>query len=264
MNLLFAIDQSCVSLMKTCLHSIVRNGNVDDLNVYVLHRSLSDEHQKELMSCFRQFNWSFITVPAELFAGFPVFKRYPEEIYYRLAASELLPRHLNKILYLDADTVVINPLNSLYETDMNNAIFAGCSNTNDLLTWFNQIRVGVVPDKKTPYLNTGVLLINLQKMREIVSLKDIQMYARSHRWQLWLPDQDIIMALYGRWCVVKDAMIYNLSDRMFMLYNAHPKTEERDLIWVEHNTVVIHYLGRNKPWKKGYQGVLGVFYYQYL
>jgi lipopolysaccharide biosynthesis glycosyltransferase len=33
--------------------------------------------------------------------------------------------------------------------------------------------------------------------------------------------------------------------------------------WIAHNTSIIHYCGRNKPWKSNYRGDLGVFYYYY-
>ena len=39
-----------------------------------------------------------------------------------------------------------------------------------------------------------------------------------------------------------------------------PFEKKLNLDWVRENSVVIHYCGRNKPWKSGYVGVLGVFY----
>jgi lipopolysaccharide biosynthesis glycosyltransferase len=32
------------------------------------------------------------------------------------------------------------------------------------------------------------------------------------------------------------------------------------LDWVRKHSVIIHYCGRNKPWKENYIGVLNVFY----
>lgn len=53
----------------------------------------------------------------QMFEKAPVSKRYPQEMYYRLLAPHLLPEPLEKILYLDPDILVINPLRSLWETD---------------------------------------------------------------------------------------------------------------------------------------------------
>ena len=38
---------------------------------------------------------------------------------------------------------------------------------------------------------------------------------------------------------------------------------EMDLEWVTENSRIIHYCGRNKPWKENYRGELDVFYHQY-
>lgn len=39
-----------------------------------------------------------------------------------------------------------------------------------------------------------------------------------------------------------------------------PFEKELDMDWVRKNSVIIHYCGRNKPWKSNYVGQLGRFY----
>lgn len=36
------------------------------------------------------------------------------------------------------------------------------------------------------------------------------------------------------------------------------------LDWIRQNTVIVHYYGKNKPWKKDYKGFLDVFYHETL
>ena len=36
-----------------------------------------------------------------------------------------------------------------------------------------------------------------------------------------------------------------------------------DLNWVEKNNFIIHYLGKNKPWKDNYKGILEDYYKRY-
>lgn len=33
--------------------------------------------------------------------------------------------------------------------------------------------------------------------------------------------------------------------------------------WIKENSVIIHYCGKNKPWKKNYKGSLNEFYNYY-
>ncbi len=55
---------------------------------------------------------------------------------------------------------------------------------------------------------------------------------------------------------------YNMTERLFM---RHAPFEKRlTLAWIRRNCVIIHYCGKNKPWKDHYRGVLDVFYREAL
>lgn len=259
MNLLFSINQKAVPLLLSCMRSILRSGGGAPYEAYVLHSDLDEAAQASIIETFPEgVAFHFLDVDPELFAGFPETSRYPQQIYYRIVAPLLLPAALDRILYLDVDLVVINPLGPLYEMDFEGAYYIACTHTPELLTKFNQTRLGV--GKEVPYINTGVLLFNLPALREHLSMDDVRDYAERKRRALILPDQDILTGLYGGKIKLADTMRYNLSDRILAFYNADPKRPTRNLAWVRRNTAIIHYCGRNKPWKEGYIGLLGVFY----
>lgn len=258
-NLLFCVNQKMLGLMSACLKSLLRSGGYGYYDVFVLHSDLEESIQRAMELDFQErVTFHFLQVPEELFADFPETARYPRQIYYRLAAPLLLPRELDRILYLDVDVVVINSLRPFYEVDFESSYFVGCTHTRELLTKLNQARLQ--SDKAVAYINTGVLLMNLNVLRQVIRLEEISAYVREHEKALILPDQDILTALYGDKIKLADSLRYNLSDRVLNFYNgSHPK-EKRDVNWVRRNTAIIHYCGRNKPWNEGYTGTLGVFY----
>ena len=102
--------------------------------------------------------------------------------------------------------------------------------------------------------------MELNGLRQTIDLSAVRQYALEHFDALLLPDQDILTALYGSRVKVIDSQLYNLSDRILAFYNANPLHPHHSLEWVRQNTVIIHYCGRNKPWKPGYVGILDVFY----
>lgn len=261
MNLLFAINAGYVTEFLNCCKSIMKNGGESHYDAYILHSDLDGELQEAIAASVAPcITCYFVHLPPSLFDGFPESKRYPRQIYYRIAAPLLLPEHLDRVLYLDADLVVINPLRQLYETDFEGKSFAACSHTKKFLTKMNQLRLGIDLDKDVTYINTGVLLFNLTVLRQTLRLADIRAYADRRKQVFILPDQDILTALYGDQVKALDTMRYNLSDRVFTLYNADPTHDRRGLNWVRENTVIVHYCGKSKPWKDGYNGTLGVFY----
>ena len=258
-NLLFCVNQKMLGLMSACLKSLLRSGGYGYYDVFVLHSDLEESIQRAMERDFQErVTFHFLQVPEELFADFPETARYPRQIYYRLAAPLLLPRELDRILYLAVDVVVINSLRTFYEMDFESSYFVGCTHTREFLTKLNQARLQ--SDKAVAYISTGVLLMNLNVLRQVIRLEEISAYVREHEKALILPDQDILTALYGDKIKLADSLRYNLSDRVLNFYNgSHPK-EKRDVNWVRRNTAIIHYCGRNKPWNEGYTGTLGVFY----
>ena len=262
MNLLFSINRKFVPLWAQCMATILRYGGADRYDLYVLHSDLTPSDQAEMQKVLRPADsCTLIQVPAELFQGFPVSGRYPLQIYYRLAAPLLLPPEMDRILYLDVDTVILNSLEPLYTSDFGGSAFMACSHTRKLMDEVNRARLGL--EERVPYLNSGVLLMNLDQLRQMVRLEDIRDYAEQYRRRLILPDQDILTALFGSHALVLDSRIYNMTDRLFLRCGATPGMK-LTLDWVRRNTVVVHYLGKPKPWQKNYIGPLGVFYREEL
>lgn len=261
MNLLFAISKNYTELFLNCIRSIEKNGGAEAYDAYILHSDLGQEEQAQLQAgTGAAVRCHFVTVDPAMFDGFPETRRYPRQIYYRLAAPRLLPQQLDRVLYLDVDTVIINPLTPLYQMPFDGAYYMACSHTNHLLDKINQARLGM--EEEVPYVNTGVLLMNLEALRGVLDMDRIRTYANEYKHALILPDQDILTALYGDRVKLLDSMVYNLSDRILALHNADPKTDWVDLDWVRRNSVIIHYFGKNKPWKGEYLGVLDVFYHE--
>lgn len=265
MNLLFAVDKNGISLIRNCLWSIVKNGGATQYDVYIIHSDLLDEDKKKLcLNLPKAIKCYYILIPQDMFSDFPVTKRYPQQIYYRLVAPFLLPESLDRILYLDIDTIVINSLETLYKNDFGDAWFMACTHTRAFLTKLNLLRLGMDLSRDVPYINTGVLMMNLPLLRNHLDMNAIRNFVENKQNVLTLPDQDILTALYGDKVKLLDSMIYNLSDRTLNFYNTDPKNEKVDLEWVRNNSVIIHYFGKNKPWKEGYIGRLGVFYQEIL
>ena len=79
----------------------------------------------------------------------------------RLLVDKLLPDDIDRILYLDGDTLVLGSLESLWKLDMGNrSIGMGPESTVDAA------RRGFLGLDKQMYCNAGVLLIDLQRWRE--------------------------------------------------------------------------------------------------
>lgn len=247
------LRQLCIMLTSALL------SNPDVIfHVYVLHTSLSDEDLAEIHQLLPSPHvLSPIRIDNTDFSDAPTTGRYPTEMYYRIFAAQYLPEELDRILYLDPDIVVRGTLQGLYNTPMEGSLFAAASHVGTFMTHVNSLRLDSGYEK-SPYINSGVMLLNLKRLRQEQNKQQVFAYIEEHKSRLILPDQDIISGLYGAEITLIDPCRYNMTERLFAL---HPEAKSwLNLDWVKEHAVIVHYCGRNKPWKPGYVGALGAFY----
>lgn len=94
----------------------------------------------------------------------------------RLALTKILPQH-DLVLYLDVDTIVRRDISALWRIDMLGYYFAGVTDIYQ-------------PVKGWPYINAGVMLMNLKELRED-GMDDKLIQAVNTRWYKW-NEQDAI------------------------------------------------------------------------
>ena len=262
-NLLYSIDDGYVDQFKTTLYSIVKNASRKDFRVYILQKPLLKRHEEIVQFCQKLgISYKPVVIEEKAFDMAPTTDRYPETIYYRLLAHEYLPEELDKILYMDADILCINDLVPLYEMNLGDKLYAAASHTedSDITDAINRLRLGNYESKS--YFNSGVLLMNLTAIRRVVKREDIMAYISEKSNRLFLPDQDVLTALYGHEIELIPDEIYNYDTRYFLLYAAKSRAEH-GLDWVMAHTVFLHFCGRDKPWKKAYLGKFGSLYKHY-
>lgn len=264
MNILLAINNNYVEQTITLLSSIKENHTRDKINIFILNKDLKQKEKNKIKTCFNNTNIyiKFITINDNEINNFPVLeKRYPVEIYFRLFATKYLPKNIDRILYMDVDTIVINPLEDFYNMDFDGNLFIGATHVNNFFKKFNQLRLKLPKD--SDYINSGVLLMNIKQLRNVDIENDVKQYIKNNKGKLLLPDQDLLNALYGNRIKLVSYLKYNLGDKTIKQYNRFNK-EKIDIDWIKKNTVIIHYYGRNKPWNKNYKGMLDSFYNYYL
>lgn len=261
-KLLCALDANYLPQLRVLLTSIRLNNPGETFGLYLMHSGLPECELEGLERWCGEAGWEFhsVSVDAALFDGAPVTAQYPREMYYRLLAGQMLPDSLSRVLYLDPDILVINPLRELWETDMQGNMFAAAAHTGktELANNVNRIRLGTDHD----YYNSGVLLIDLERCRSEVSPDELFAFVREHRRELVMPDQDLLNAVYGDSILPLDDALWNYDARNFNNYVLR-STGGQDMSWVMENTAILHFCGKAKPWKPNYIYRFGVLYRHY-
>lgn len=261
-HILVTLDRNYLKVLSVMLYSLSQSDPEGAYTVYVVNNTLTEEDFASLSALLPRTELVNVQVPEDLLQNAPVSDRYPTEMYYRLFAARYLPQQLERILYLDPDLVVLHSLRSLYQIDFDGKLFAAASHIESrTFRELNRRRLHLSEHAK--YLNSGVMMMNLALLRK-ESPQTIIDYIQSHKATLLLPDQDVLNALYADRTVPLDPLVYNLGEKYLRLKNLHlPPAEKLTLDWVRSNTAIVHYYGRNKPWKEHYRGSLGIFYHEW-
>ena len=262
-RILITADENYIPPLKVLLTSLRISNPQDEITTYLMHRSIPEEKQKELMRLCEKLRLVFIPIKVgeKIFSQAPVMKQYPREMYFRLLAPHFLPSDIRRVLYLDPDTLIINPLRPLWETDMKGCLFAAAAHTGstEVANHINRIRLKT----KHNYFNSGVLLIDLSLGRRQIKADEIFRFIADHKGTLILPDQDVLNILYGSMTLEIDDYLWNYDAQKYANYFIR-SAGKANTEWVMQNTAILHFCGKAKPWNKGYPYRFGTLYRHYM
>lgn len=108
-------------------------------------------------------------------------------VLVRLLLDRYLPENVERVLYLDGDTIATDSLKELWQTDLSGYVLGGCIEATVDQKQKKNLGMEIIP-----YINAGVLLIDLKKWREEQIGRKILEYYRSHDGNLFANDQDAI------------------------------------------------------------------------
>lgn len=263
LSILVTLNEHYLPQLEVMLTSLRASNPGENVSVWLIHRSLTREHLTRLERRCGLLGFSLfpVTADARLFADAPLTRQYPQEMYYRLLAAQLLPEEMHRVIYLDPDILVINPLRPLWELDLAGNLFAAAAHTGktELANSVNQVRLGTDHD----YFNSGVLLMDLDAGRRWINPEALFDFTRRHARELLFPDQDLLNMLYGSLVLPLDDAVWNYDARNFNNYYLR-SGGDCDMDWVFAHTAVLHFCGKAKPWKPGYRRRFGPLYRHYM
>ncbi len=171
-------------------------------------------------------------------------------MYARLLAPEILPQ-AGRILYFDADMILLQPVEDLWALDFGSHPCACCQDlavptVSSRMAIRDYQNLKLSPD--APYLNAGVLLIDVPKWKHQAVTERALAYLASHSESVNLFDQEALNAALGAdWHRLSYCwnLIASVAGRSFLntrLLNCDDY--EASLL----APCIVHYAGSLKPW----------------
>lgn len=163
MNIVYAFSSDWFDKWKISCFSLFCNNKDTEITVYLLGVKLNENQKEEVNILLSKFNSKkiiILDINDNDFSNLNNTQEYTKYALYRLLIPNLIQEE--RALYLDVDTIILQDINEFYNININNIYIAGVEDTyiqEDVLKSINFI-------KDDRYINSGVLLFNLNLIRE--------------------------------------------------------------------------------------------------
>lgn len=164
-NIAFGITEDWLDYMFVVMCSILSQACDDKYKFFIMCDIEIEKFEfkfskvAKILSNIHPFEYEYIKMNNSDFKGVVHDARVGISAYYRLKLASLTD--VDKIIYLDSDIVVLDNILSLWRYDINDYFIGAIEDKySDLMGY----RVGL--SENDIYINSGVLLMNLKKIRE--------------------------------------------------------------------------------------------------
>ena len=193
-NVLYQSDNNYAVYMGVSICSLLENNKEVLTNVYIINDGISAIRIKEIRSLINQYTATVTFIEAEDILNssygqrFPVYQggRKNNHSFMKLFLDTVLPENVERILYIDCDTVVTGELLSLFEMEMGD-----CPIGMSLDSLVVKSKTSIGFNINDYYFNSGVILFNLINWKKGNCSKRVLEHACSKR-TYGTVDQDIL------------------------------------------------------------------------
>ena len=264
----FSCDTSYAPHTGTALLSLLLHTNPNrSYKISILDGGIEQEDKDKLTSLLEPYphaSLKFIAM-GDAFDFVSRHQGYGPANYYRLKLPSLLGDD-DKVLYLDSDLIVLRDVAHLFDTDLADHAVGACPDLGMKVAMHEPGRrtggivgelpiqeyyrdyVGMKPETFDSYFNSGVLLMNLKKLRDEdyeARFMDV-LYEKEGRF--WFVDQDMFNGFFQADYKELD-WAWNMQTWSLDWAEQLPQEVHAKFITARSNPHIVHFIAKfNKPW----------------
>jgi lipopolysaccharide biosynthesis glycosyltransferase len=232
---IFCFDAAFAKIAAVAITSVLAHSN-HRCRLYCIVHDVSEDDLEVIRLIARRYDAKLTILVAdhERFASWKTGRHFSPANYYRLVAPDLVPEE--RAIYLDSDLLVTCDLEPLINVDLGDAWMAGCIDV------FGGSSSKIPRSEADPYLNTGVLLLNLEELRKAGFLEETRLAYTTYEADVRWSDQCLINKVAESRKLLTDAR-WNVQAHSFGKPSSlQPHMEPFD------GRGILHFSGGTKPW----------------
>ena len=244
-NTLLCTNALFLQHVAVCLASLLANNPELFFDIVIVAQETETLDQEKLCRSLTQFPNHSLTfrkfaIPVDLLLPLNPLAHYTIDTYTRLWVNEFFPVNADRVLYLDADVVIVGSISPLWTVDLGDALM-GAVNIPGSDRGVTQLGMHV----EDGYFNAGVLVIDLARWRATRADEIVIDYIRENPDQV-LYDQDALNACFHG-CTKRLDYTWNVI-RPFYREPLVLPLERAEIEAIRREARIIHFNGGSKPW----------------
>ncbi|CEM29492.1 unnamed protein product [Vitrella brassicaformis CCMP3155] len=239
LSIVLSTDNQLIKRIPTLLNSIYMNNKQERVHLYVVVTNDVEERNKKLLRLL--VAEKFPTFTLEML-DFNYNLRYTKTLKHvtiatmcRLMLPKILPE-IDRVIYLDIDTIVHGPLRKMFEMDIPETGVTGRTSLSPNLinSWLRHDNIWpAIRYQSSKSFNAGVLLVSLETLRRNRFVDRVMSWVNT-----WGVNDQIAFNLYCNGTYGELPAAYNVFVGQDTVIKGPP--------------VVLHYAGSSKPWNPTY------------
>lgn len=259
MHLLYASNDAYVPYLAASVCSLCEHNKQEkSITFHIMSLGINEENRLKLSGMIHKYGRKLVIYElgdvTEKIRFTVDTKGFDISVLARLFVGSTLPEQIDRVLYLDCDTIVLDSLHELFCTDLEGYLLGAVGEPT--VTKSRKASLGM--DPAALYVNSGVILFHLSFWRTENAEKTVLDYYASKGGALTAPDQDAINgAFQGRIKELSPRYNYG-SIEIYYPYKTLKKISapvpyitEECYNAAKQKPAIIHFLGEERPWREG-------------
>lgn len=254
MNILISSNSEYIDKYETMLCSL-RKHHQCDITVYFLNYRVPVDiilQFKDNLKSKYEIELNVINVKDMGFESFPLRLHLSIETYFRVYAQFFMPVSVKRVLWLDADIIVLNSIIDFYNTDFESNYYVVCADRINHTESGEALKANLNLPSDHIYFNAGVMLMNIESLRENTNIDSIATQCEALKDKVKWLDQDLLNKIYCNNLKYAEAYIYNYQLKSDTYI---PKSSLS-------NIAILHYNSPIKPWNYNEINPASVYYWR--
>lgn len=166
MIIVYSSSDSYAEIAGISILSLFENNkDADEIIIYIVDNGIAADNKRKLLGVASQFGrmLHFLTPPdIQAMLGIQLtIAKWNISTYYRLFLCSILPQQIERVIFLDGDTIVRGSLGPLWELDLGDCSVAAVDDTR---SDYYKLELGL--KASDTYTNSGVMVIDMTNWRQ--------------------------------------------------------------------------------------------------